>query len=255
MSELKLTADPDLVGRIIKTRYGGISGAMDAWSARFSTSDAPGNPLPTQSSFYRWRDGDLPTNLNDLFRWAAVLDIDPIALIRVPENDFTGFARALALKFANFTLKGSLSAYIGQLIMPSHNWPPDALVQKPFGHPWYTQEISHDPAIRADFHACIRLTSPDWDGVSPRTFHFSYRRDIPEAPFWTPYGSVIRDLISLRLYHSSAFSREKPAPPIDDPAIVATEFGWGPAIFRIASLHPFEAKVGEDVSLNEIVSF
>ena len=94
---------------------------MDAWSASYSTSNAPGNPLPTQSSFYRWRDGDLPTNLNDLFRWAAVLDIDPIALVRVPENDFTGFARALALKFSSFTLTGSLSTYIGQLIMPNHN--------------------------------------------------------------------------------------------------------------------------------------
>jgi hypothetical protein len=255
MADLKLTADPDLVGHIIQARYGGIVGAMDEWSARYLESGAPGNPLPNKSSFYRWQDGGLPTNIHDLFRWASVLDVDPIALIQIPKNDFTSFARAVTLKFASFTLKGSLSKYIGQLFMPSHLWPPNDLVRKPFGYPWYVQELKHDPLFRVDFDACIYLNSSGWDGIAPRTYHFSYRRDIPEEPFWTPYGSVIRDKETVRLYHSSAYSREKPAPPIFNPAIVATYFGRGPAAFRIASLHPFEAKVGEDVALDKIVSF
>lgn len=255
MAELKLTADADLVRYLIQMRFGGIAGAMDEWSARYLESNAPGNPLPNKSSFYRWQDGGLPTNVHDLFRWAAVLQVDPLALIQVPNNDFAGFARLVARKFSNFTLKGSIGKYIGQLFMPSHVWPPNCLVRDPFGHPWYVRELRHDPSVRIDFDACLYIEALGWDGTTPRAYHFSYRRDIEEAPFWTPYGSFIREPRSIRLYHSSGFSRQKPGPPAEEPAIVSTFFGRGPAIFRIASLHPFEARIGPDVSPDKIVGF
>lgn len=129
------------------------------------------------------------------------------------------------------------------------------MVQPVLGRQWYTVDIKHDTRVRRNFMACLHLKTQDWDGLSPRTFHFAYRRAISVLPFWTPYGTVVREERRARLYHTSGFMRLRSVASSLEPTRVGTEFGSGAAYFRIASLQPFRAEIGPDAGEPEIVHF
>lgn len=251
MTDIK--GDPRVIERIIEARFKSVTGLMEDWDERYG--DGTGEDVPARSSFFRWRKGALPRTDVELLKWAALLDLDPAALIEMPTSRFKAMVEAVAAKFAFGRLDKAFDAYVGRMITPSPFWPPDDMVRPAYGNAWHVVELAHDPKVRKDFTACIEIASPGWDGIAPRAFHFAYRRSVPDAMFWTPYGTVIRDETTVRLFHSSAPPEEKPAPEIGLPARVGTYFGLGAAEFRIACLHPFEARVGPDVDLNDIVIF
>ena len=260
---MELQGDADLLQLIIDRKYGGIGRIQDAWAERFIDTldeveiDTPDEieKVPSKATLNRWRNGALPRTAEQLLRWADVLDLDPVALLNIPPSQFKLVAQRLASKFAFGKLTSGGLEYLGKLITPSPMWPPNDYVYPILKRNWHIQELEHDPTVQKDFMACVILEMPDWDGLSPRTFHFAYRRNIPELPFWTPYGTVIRHSASVRLYHSSGFERHASVNSNSEPTRVGTEFGSGPAFFKIASLRPFTARVGPDANLDEIVHF
>ena len=247
-----------LIKRVFDTKYGGPSAALSAWSERgYEEERIPVDP-PSRNTLDRWRKGDLPGRLNDILRWSDLLDLDPFALVEISEVDaeFARFAATIATKYATENLdENNYLKYFGKLVQPNPNWPPNDMIWPVLAQNWYIADIKHDPRIRKNFMACLHLHTPGWDGVSPRTFHFAYRRAIPVPPFWTPYGTVVREENRARLYHTSGFMRIRQVTSLEETTRVGTEFGPGAAFFRIASLRPFFAVIGPDASESEIVHF
>lgn len=253
-----MRSNTTVINQIFDAKFGGPTAALEAWSERgFTEAGAPVDP-PSRNTLDRWRKGDLPGKLNDLLRWADFLDLDPFSLIDIPVDatEFAKFATKIATKYATENLdERSYLKYFAKLVQPNPIWPPNDMILPVLGRNWHVVDIKHDARVRKDYMACLHLEIPDWDGVSPRCFHFAYRRAIQVLPFWTPYGSVVREDKRARLYHTSGFLRIREITSRREVTRVGTEFGSGSAKFRIISLAPFNAWIGPGSEISDIVHF
>ena len=125
-------------------------------------------------------------------------------------------------------------------------WPPQQLTSVYFGRPWYLQEFSHDPGVRSNCYAALLLRGllqpPD---RRPQVLHFAFKHPSLFHARWLEYGLVRIQGGSAVLHHINGYTDQLDLAAPDAPVAVESWFGPGPALFRVASLHPFTLRMAE----------
>ena len=228
-----------LNGSLLRTlieNAGGIDAFLEGWTM-FGMN---GDDSVDKATVYRWRQGQLPKNDRLLLRLAANLNVDPFAILTIPENtiaktiddmlDFVQFGRSMPapLKLAR--------SFFGR----QKEWPPECVARDHFKRSWCVHEFSHDPAIRANFYETVLLTGTDPAmEIRPQVFHFAFRNPRRFGDRWLQYGFVIRHGSGAGLWHINGHNEQLQFASALEPTRVETWFGPGPVVFRVASLHGF----------------
>src|SRR3546814_18598908 len=76
----------DLVLSLIKRRFQSIDGLVAAWVERVDSRIQKVGKARDRATIYHWLDKGLPSTRHDLFGFAAVLDVDPVALLDLSEE-------------------------------------------------------------------------------------------------------------------------------------------------------------------------
>jgi hypothetical protein len=125
-------------------------------------------------------------------------------------------------------------------------WPPANIASAYFGRSWHVEEFSHDPNIRANYYPTVLLHHvPQPPDGQPQVFHFAYKHPSLFNARWLQYGLVRIQSASATLHHISGYTDQLQLEASNEPVPVETWFGPGPALFRIASLHPFSHCVAD----------
>jgi len=233
---MRIQLDCRLVGELIEER-GGVSVFLDQWDSR--SSDA--HERLSRATVYRWMNGEsVPKNRELFLRLAGALDVDSFALVTVLEGDILAAADEVLRIVQNSYGAPSWLQFVHGFFGRHIAWPPEELAAVYFGRPWYVQEFSHDPDIRANYYAtvllCHALKPPD---RRPQVLHFAYKHPSLFHARWLQYGLVRVCGASGALHHISGYTAQLELTAPDEPIRVETWFGPGAALFRIASLHPF----------------
>jgi len=197
-----------------------------------------------QGSIYRWIKQDLPNRRDEIFGLCAALDADPFCLIELHDDRFTRlFARERLSFMLNRPGQFSISA-LWPLLRPSPSWPDRTIAHDYFARNWNVFDFAHAAKEVANCYAQVRLSAPDnhEKDAPTKTYYFAYRKAAVTDGLWRPYGFVRQRGGRVIALAEMGFVDEQTSAP-DGPINVETFFGPGPAWFRIASLHPFEAVV------------
>jgi hypothetical protein len=186
----------------------------------------------------------MPKHEDAFFGFFGALDADPIALI---DFERSGFARHFgrfrqAIMLAGINVGGFRS--LTRLMRPSQHWPDNQLTELHYGKVWSAHEFEHDARSVINSYVTFRIGGAqdeqrDW----PRAYHIAYRRKFNADGLWRPFGSIISRQAEITLLHENGamqVARQRPGQRLIE---FKTFFGPSAAEFRIASLHPFEARV------------
>ena len=227
---------------------GGVSAILDLWHARYGDES-----VPDKATIHRWINTDtLPGTSIKLLRFCALLDVDPfcvfVSVKGSPAHAIDRLLQAFNQRKWNAPSLQFLIDFFGrQSIWPPTHW---ADQHERFKYTWHAEEFEHDPEVQANFYAMIAISaSSDSYALKPQTFHFAYSQKKAFGERWLHYGFVVQHRMSVTLTHINGQTDSYTAESIDDPTCVETWFGQGPAIFRIASMHPFSIDINP--SLNQ----
>ena len=237
---MRVGLDGELLRQLIKAR-GGVGAFLGQWnSASWDADDHPDN-----STVYRWIKGETLPKSADLFlHLAALLDVDPFALIEVPVSDVVEAADEVLRIVQNSFVAPSWLQFVHGFFGRQISWPPEEMASTYFGRPWHIEEFSHDPDIRANYYAQIVLQRASQTSAGlPHVFHFAFRHPSMFRARWLQYGLVRVHGTSVVLHHINGHIDRLHLSAPDEPIRVETWFGPGPALFRVASLHPFYHRI------------
>lgn len=234
-----LRANTELInGRI--TQLGGVRGFLDEWSLKSGSAQ----PLPDRATVYRWmRAATLPKNVEQFLRFAAALDIDPFALISFPIEHTAEISEKI-LRIMQSTSSGPAAIrFADEFFGRRISWPPNDRAKEYFGRQWVVKELNHDPNDRANFYArfAIKASMPI-RRFEPRVYHFAFRHPIMFRARWLQYGLVLTEHNRVRLHHINGYAAALTRDRNTEITVVETWFGPGPALFKVASLHPFSLR-------------
>lgn len=234
----------DLVLSLIKRRFQSMDGLIAAWVERVDSRIQKVGKARDRATIYRWLDKGLPSNRSDLFGFAAMLDVDPVALLDVGEEYLKKrYGRERRLFQLGMANRSPLAAF-WPIYTPGPGWPNAEVSHPLYGRAWCTADFAHDPATIANVYAAVQLRSAVADApLLPRAYHFAYRRAGSPDEMWRPYGTVVGYEGEVCLLMENGTYQRKP--DAQSPVVVTAEtwFGPGPAEFRVASLHGFEVAV------------
>jgi len=200
---------------------------------------------PNNSTVYRWIKGESVPKSSDLFlRLAGLLDVDPFALIAVPDGDILAAADELLRIVQHTFTPPSWLQFVHGFFGRQLAWPPEELATAYFNRPWHASSFTHDAAARTNFYATVVLGQPASTG-RPQVFHFAYRHPTRFRARWLQFGLVRVHSRSVALHHIDGHIEQLDRSAPQEPIRVETWFGPGPALFRIASLHPFTHSLDE----------
>ncbi len=234
----------ELVRALIERRFSSVGDLVVAWEEWVSSGAQKVGTARNRATIYRWLDKGLPGNRSDIFGFAAMLDVDPVALLDITEDYIRkGYGRERRLFQLGMANRAPLAAF-WPIYTPGPGWPNAEVSHPYYGRAWCTADFAHDPATIANVYAAIHLRSKLADDpIVPRTYHFAYRRTGSPDGMWRPYGTVVgyEGEVCL-LMENGTYQRQ---PETRSPAVVVAEtwFGPGPAEFRVAALHEFEVTV------------
>lgn len=245
----------DLVRRLMDQRFSSIVDMVVTWEERVTSGVQKTGRARDRATIYRWLDKGLPSNRGDIFGFAGLLDIDPIAMLEITDEgilrDFARERRLFQLGSGNRT---PLSAF-WPIYTPGPGWPDAEIASSYFARPWFTREFAHDPFAIANVYAALRLTSRVTEAFAPRTYHFAYRRTGARDGMWRPYGTVIGYENEINLLSESGDFQKVGDENSPSTVIAETYFGSGPAEFRIASLHDFDLEIAAPSDQDGAVRF
>lgn len=232
----------ELVHSLIRRRYGSVDNLVVEWEYRVASGAQCRGAHRDRGTVYRWLKHGVPARANDIFGLAALLDVDPVALLAIDGRyieEHYGKERRL---FRLNKPKGTPLASLWPLYAAETGWPNQRLAEAFYGRRWHLADFAHDPAVIANAYAALIFgdTCADAPAV-PRTYHFAYRRAGVSDRMWRPYGAVIGFETEIVLI-SEAGSYQV-AERVGRPVAVETYFGLGPAEFRVVSLHEFDLTV------------
>ena len=246
----------ELIRQLVAARFGSVDELMVEWEERVTAGVQRVGRARDRSTVYRWMEKGLPSNRDDFFGFASVLDVDPVALLDFDRVDVQArMANERRLLYAGLTQQSPLSPF-WPLYTPGSIWPSPTIATTYYGRPWCTQEFIHDPAKFANVYAAVHLqpTAVE-EPPAPRTFHFAYRRSGYADDAWRPYGSVIGNVNEVRLVSESGDYQKLPDERSPRVVVAETYFGLGPADFRIASLHRFSVSLDVPSDEHAVVRF
>ncbi len=233
---MRVGLDGQLLGGLIKAR-GGVRAFVDDWNAATGKAD----DHPDNGTIYRWIKGETVPKSGELYlRLAGLLDVDPFALVAVPDADILAAADELLRVVQHTHATPSWLQFVHRFFGRHIAWPPQELASTYFKRSWYAPEFEHDAKARTNFYATIVLQQSG--GASehhPQVFHFAYRHPSDFRARWLQYGLVRLSGRSVTLHHIGGYVDTFERTTMDEPIRVETWFGPGPARFCVASLHPF----------------
>jgi hypothetical protein len=217
-------------------KQGGVKAFLDRWHSRSPSADE----RLSRATVYRWIGGESgPKNVRLLLRLAGLLDVDPFALLDVPDGDTLAAADEVLRFVQNASTPTPWLQFVHSFFGRQISWPPEDVSAVYFGRPWLVREFTHDPATRANYYATV-LLRPALQAVDhPQVIHFAYKHPFLFGARWLQYGLILVRGVSVALHDISGYSDRLSLSTLDDPVAVETWFGPGPALFRVASLHPF----------------
>lgn len=232
--------DGELLRQLIYAR-GGVEALLGYWSSNAPVDEAP----PDRATLFRWIRGErLPKNSEAFLRLAGILDVDPFALIAVPAGDVLAAAEDVLRIVQHAAAAPPWLHFVHGFFGRQKGWPPAELASVYFRRPWHIQEISHDPTVRSNYYATVllrrSLSPPD---QRPQMLHFAFKHPSLFHARWLEYGLVRVYGASVALHHINGYTDRLELAAPDEPVRVETWFGPGPALFRVASLHPFEVGI------------
>jgi len=197
-----------------------------------------------RGTVYRWLDEGLPSRKEDILGFAALLDVDPVALLRIDEDFLRQHYGRERRLFQLGALGRSRLAAFWAIYIPGGCWPDPYIARTLYGRGWTTHEHRHDPAVVSNAFACFTFTPKMIDGATaPWVVHFAYRRAGARDGMWRPYGSVMRYGRSVQLISENGDLQDRTYDEMLSGIPVETHFGPGEAEFRVASLHGFDVCV------------
>lgn len=230
-----------LVDAIRRERFETINDMLAEWEHRVETKKQRQGQARSKATVHRWLADGFPSNQDDIFGFAALLDVDPIGILNI---DREYVSRQFGIERRLFQLpdphKSPLSP-LWPIYFPGPSWPNDELTQTYYGRSWCAREFVHDASVCSNVYAAVHLApTADIPPHAPRVFHFAYRRTNASDRMWRPYGTVIGlngevCLISENGDYERITDERSP-----ETVVVETHFGPGSAEFSVASVHTFE---------------
>jgi hypothetical protein len=228
-----------LVQAIIKRRFGSVDHLVVEWEHRVATGVQKTGVARDRATIYRWLQAGLPSQTDDVFGFAAMLDVDPVALLSIDRKYVhEQFGRERHF-FRLRRRRGTHLAPLWPIYAADTIWPNHELALMYYGRRWHMADFNHDPRRIADVYAAVLLQSAGPKDDTPRVFHFAFRRVGVSDRAWRPYGAVIASEEDIVLVSESG-DYQKVARQKTPPVPVETHFGPGPADFRLVSIHPFD---------------
>jgi hypothetical protein len=239
---MRVGLDGELLKQLIKARSG-VGAFLGQWNSLSLKAD----DHPDNSTVYRWIKGESVPKNGDLFlRLAGFLDVDPFALVAVPDGDILAAADELLRIVQHSSTAPSWLQFVHGFFGRQINWPPEDLASMYFNRPWHVAEFRHDATARTNFYPtvvlCQAVKAPEG---RPQVFHFAYRHPTLFHARWLQYGLVRVHGRSVALHHISGYIDRLHRSGPDEPIRVETWFGPGSALFRVASLHPFSHSIDD----------
>lgn len=234
----------ELIRELVVLRYGSIDGLVVEWEERVRTRRQQGGRARNRGTIYRWLQEGFPTKKEDVLGFAALLDVDPVALLQI-DDEFVRlhFGRERRL-FQLGALSRSRLGVLWALYMPGASWPDSSIARSYYGRDWTRCEYIHPAEEIKNTFACFNLNPMKQDtSNAPWVAHFSYRRISARDGMWRPYGTVIRIGRNLQLISESGDTREITLSACPSQVPVETYFGPGAVEFRVASIHHFDMTV------------
>ena len=234
----------EMIKDLIAHRFGGVDDLVVEWEERVRTGQQKIGKARNRGTVYRWLDEGLPSRKEDILGFAALLDVDPVALLRI-DDEFVRLHYGRERRLFQLGILGqSQLAAFWAIYIPGGSWPDRSIARSLYGRDWATRDYSHDPALVSNVFACFKFTpstvAAEW---SPWVVHFAYRRAGARDGMWRPYGSVLRIGPTVLLISESGDLQERTLGETASSIAVETHFGPGAAEFRVASLHAFELDV------------
>lgn len=221
---------------------GGIPELQDRWLL------LPGNRRdrdvepPHRATLHRWIQGQAPRTAKDLLSLCGVLDIDPTCLLRFGDGAAERLSRAYLVRRWNPPVLGFIQDFLGRRA----EWPPRQLARDYFGREWATHEVEHRATDRTNYYATLKV-APDGSRYpeGPLVYHVAFRHADLFGRRWLQYGWLLREGKRVELRHINGYVATCELPGTDLPLRVETWFGPSPAVFRLASLHPFQMEMDD----------
>lgn len=249
-TRVPIALDGGLLRRIVDMRFPeGVPAFLDYWHNALDAQGRPYVKAPTnRATLYRWFQGDLPGSADTLIELCAVLEVDPFSLFTLAGDDASQATAKILTAMESGLWQHKSMAVLSNFLGRRADWPPKVIGSR-YENGWYTYDFFHDPTVKAGVmgNFQIRLLDDPHPEV-PKVLHFAYRHLPHFGGRWLQYGIVRFVEGSSILININGSIEAGFAPAADGPFTVETVFGLGPADFRLASLTPFEAVAGYEVS-------
>lgn len=233
----------DLVHDLIRRRFGSVDNLVVEWEHRVATGLQKQGQARDRASVYRWISSGLPSKVDEVFGFAATLDVDPVALLAIDRKYVHEQFGRERRWFRLNRPRGTHLLPIWAIYSAEMGWPNQELAEAYYGRRWHVFDFAHDPAVISNVYAAIVFRDlVAGDPVAPRTYHFAYRRVGVSDKMWRPYGAVTgfeREVVLV----SESGDYQSVDRTSGAPVVVETHFGPGPAEFRVVSLHAFHAAI------------
>lgn len=234
----------ELVLALIERRFQSVDGLVVEWGERVASGTQKVGRARDRSTIYRWIEKGLPSTRNDIFGFASVLDVDPVGILDI-DGAFVQnhFGRERRLFQIGLTQLSRLSPF-WPIYIPGPTWPNEEIAHHFYGRSWCTRDFTHDPSVIANVYVAVHLSATtNGEPVTPRTYHFAYRRLGAQDGMWRPFGTVIGLHNAVRLVSENGDYQEVSDERSSSVVVAETFFGPGPAEFRVASLHDFRVRI------------
>lgn len=246
----------DIVRQLIADRFGSVDNLVVEWEERVRQRKQKVGRARNRGTVYRWLDEGLPARKDDVLGFAALLDVDPIALLRLDDEFIAAnYGRERRL-FQLGSLGRSKLAAFWALYSPNGAWPDASIADAFYSRQWVVRDFTNDTNQNANTYASFTFTPRKIHFPKvPWVVHFAYRRLGSRDGMWRPYGTVIVLDQMVRLISESGETTERPLGEQKMGIPVETYFGPSGAEFRTASLHQFDLVVTSPSNEEDCVRF
>lgn len=253
---MAVPVDKEAVSRLIAERHGGIDAFLVHWEDMIARRIQSRGRARDRATVYRWLSGGIPSRKDDVFAFAAALDVDPVGLMALTRELIEKRFPQERLSLQKRLIGDSPLKPFHALYFPGWKWPDPSLARGYFGRDWTIREHLYEPGEVKNIYAAFRMTATGEAALRlPRVYHFAYRRKNALDGLWRPYGAVVVKVGKAILVHENGDFQERPHAPDGFEIVAETFFGPSAVEFRVGCIHKFELAVEAPSSAIEPLRF